>query len=85
MRNRELNFEFMDELQAKRKSELAIATAPTKKVEPALAKKVWNPLNLDLNASTQSIANPKAKRSREVFIYPLKVGSRPRLIRIGST
>ena len=52
----------MDKLQGKRKSELAIAASPTKKVEPTLDKKVWNPLNLDLNAGTQSIAQPKAKQ-----------------------
>ena len=35
MKNWELSFEFMDELQAKRQRELALATAPTKRVEPA--------------------------------------------------
>ena len=61
-KNRELSFKFLDELQAKKKTEFAIAATSTpKEVKPALEKKVWNPLSLDLNASTRSKVKPQGK------------------------
>ena len=45
-------------------------------MEPALEKKVWNPLSLDLNAGTRSKAKPQAKqfetRSFHLSSQPLK-------------